>query len=160
MLNAIGSLVDDLPEVWVLWSVNVCCLLLSYFSYCLPVDPQETSHFICLLVYVYHVCRSCCLQKNYTFPLQKSQCVFYYPVRAAVIISLLHGCFWLDIYGCTVPSHSANKCHQTTKYLLLFRVEILLQMFFLSSFGLLFGWFFINHLPVLFDLDEFNLWLL
>lgn len=140
--------------------VSMCVVLLSYFSYCLPVDPQETSHFICLLVYVYHVCRSCCLQKNYTFPLQKSQCVFYYPVRAAVIISLLHGCFWLDIYGCTVPSHSANKCHQTTKYLLLFRVEILLQMFFSSSFGLLFGWFFINHLPVLFDLDEFNLWLL
>lgn len=33
--------------------------------------------------------------KNY-LSLIISQCLFYYPLRAAVSISLLHGCFWLD----------------------------------------------------------------
>lgn len=35
--------------------------------------------------------------KNYlSLSLIISQCLFYYPLRAAVSISLLHGCFWLD----------------------------------------------------------------
>lgn len=130
-------------------SCRVSMRVVFYFPFfprhCPTVDPQGTSPFICPYIYLYHA-NSPSLDvffKKLPFP------PLLFPNARFIILSepqsVLHSFIdafdLIDIHGNTVPSHSTNKCYQTTKYLLASQVEILLQMFLPSSHGLFFGWF-------------------